>query len=287
MKTILVPTDFSENAEKAMDYALMLAKSSNANIVLLHAWELPHQKATMFLTIKKILQDKARQEILKVKELVQAKHPDIEIEAITMMGDAAQVIKRVAKVKNVGIIVMGTRGATGLKKIVFGSNAAEVIDGAPCPVLAIPHNAVYSHIKTIAFATNAQQEDIEAIQALLPVAEFFDAEILVTHIADLDGQKTRQFEEFQKQAKEKIDSGRVAYKVFAGSDVYESLISFISSANVGLVAMAKRKKGFFESLFGRSLTKEMAYSAKIPLLAFQPGVRFDAIKSEESSTAIN
>jgi nucleotide-binding universal stress UspA family protein len=269
MKTILVPTDFSDNAEKAMHYAFELAKHYKSKIILLNAWDLPHQKSTMFLSIKNVLQEKAEQEINAVKDLMLNKYPEVVTESITMMGNPIYCIKKAAKIKAADMIIMGTRGATGLKKIFLGSNAAGVIEGAPCPVLVIPEKAKFKNIKSIAFATDFNTDDFLAINSLIPIAKIFGAEIIVTHIADSESNEEDLFKKFSENAERKIKYERLKFMSFAGENVQESLNKFIDSANIGLIAMSTKKRGFLEGLFSKSMTKEMIYSSSIPVIAFQ------------------
>jgi nucleotide-binding universal stress UspA family protein len=269
MKTILLPTDFSENAEKATNYAFELAKIYKSKIILLNAWDLPHQKATMFLSIKNVLQEKAEQDIKAVSEQMQLKYPEVNSEVVTMMGNPISCIKKVAKVKGADIIIMGTKGATGLKKIFMGSNAAGVIENAPCPVLVIPEKAKFNSNKSIAFATDFNADDYYAINSLVPIAKLLDAEIVVTHIAESENKDAGLFDKFCEKAKKKINYEKLKFMFFAGEDVQESLNKFIDATEIGFIAMSKRKRGFFESLFKKSMTQEMVYSSDIPLMVFQ------------------
>jgi nucleotide-binding universal stress UspA family protein len=269
MKTILVPTDFSANAQRALDYAVQIAGIFSSKIILLHCWDLPHQKSTMFMTVKDMFREKAEQDISDLKKKMLEKYPNAQIDTMINMGDTGAIIKLAAEVKDANMIVMGTKGATGLKKIFLGSTAAAVIDGAPCPVLAIPEDTHFHELKAVAFATDFNSKDMEAINYLVPLAEIFSAELIITHIADSESNEAEKFNEFSKTVRAVVNYPKLSFKLFAGNDVTDSLKKFILSQNIGMLAMSKRKRGFLDKLFGKSFTKEMIEAANIPMLAFQ------------------
>jgi nucleotide-binding universal stress UspA family protein len=269
MKTILVPTDFSANAQRALDYAVQIAGIFSSKIILLHSWDLPHQKSTMFMTVKDMFREKAEQEISDLKSKMLENYPKAQIDTMINMGDTGAIIKLAAEVKSVDMIIMGTKGATGLKKMFLGSTAAAVIDGAPCPVLAIPEDVHFHDLKAIAFATDFNSRDIDSIKYLVPIAKIFSAEIVITHVADSESKGDKIFTEFSEKVKSEVNYPKLSFKLFAGSDVTDSLTKFIISQNIGMLAMSKRKRGFLDRIFGKSFTKEMIEKANIPLLAFQ------------------
>ncbi|MBA3900738.1 MAG: universal stress protein [Bacteroidetes bacterium] len=271
MKTILVPTDFSENAEKALYYALDFAIHNGSKVIILNAWDLPHQRSTFFVTIKNQIQEKAEMDMKELLDKVKEnqKYKGLEIESYIMMGDAAPIIKQVAAVKNAGLIIMGTTGAGGIKKIFMGSNTTAVIEDAPCPVLAIPENAAFSQVEKILYATDFKDDKLNALKQLLPIAKFFDAEIMIAHISDHEQSNEAAFKTFTEEVKQNLDYHKISFKYFNNSNVIDGLNQLIKSDNIQLLAMLTKKRGYFEKVFSRSFTKEMANAATAPLLAFQ------------------
>jgi nucleotide-binding universal stress UspA family protein len=270
MKTILVPTDFSSNAETALNYALGLAKLFQSEIILFNAWNLLHTKASMFITIKNILQEKAIEDLMETKQkiLSDPQNWGIEIKTVTMMGDAAPLIKRLARKINADMIVMGTQGATGLKKIFMGSNTAEVIANAPCPVLAIPAKARFMSLKKIVFASNFGDEDISTLKNLSKIAGYFGSEIIVAHVADIDSPDYKKFESHSDILAGAIPYKPLVFKFFAGTNVVKGLNELVRSLKVDMLAMSTKKRNSIERVFEKSLTKDMAYIAEIPFLSF-------------------
>ena len=140
IETILVPTDFSPHAEHALDYAVGLAKTFGARLHLLHAYSLP-APATFpdSFAIPQSVWDKLREhgteQLERARERVAADGVECDVEAVgdppfPAVVDAAERI-------GADLIVMGTRGLSGLQQVVLGSVAERTVRMAPCPVLTV------------------------------------------------------------------------------------------------------------------------------------------------------
>ncbi len=140
IETILVPVDFSDDSDAAQEAALGLARKFGAKVVLLHAY---HPPALMFAhytvdppppTLTEIPEAAARRLDQELQKLLDA---GIEAEAEVREGLAAQEICTEALERGCDLIVMGTRGRTGLSHVVLGSVAERTLRDAPCPVLTV------------------------------------------------------------------------------------------------------------------------------------------------------
>jgi len=141
IKTILFPTDFSNGARAAMDYALSLAQDYKANLVLLYViqdisiaeWYIPSSISAADLV--EDMQKSADREMEKWGGEAAAKVSTIE--KLVVRGVPFVEIIRVAKEKNADMIVIGTHGRTGIDHMLFGSTAEKVVRKASCPVLTV------------------------------------------------------------------------------------------------------------------------------------------------------
>jgi len=149
IRSILLPTDFSECASCALSYATSLAREFKASIICVHVIEpvvptVGYTGITEPLPIADIsdqLEDSATRELPKVAECEEC--AGLDIEEVIVHGDAAAEIVRVAKEREVDLIVIASHGRTGLGRMLFGSTAEEVVRHASCPVLVVkpPHDA--------------------------------------------------------------------------------------------------------------------------------------------------
>jgi nucleotide-binding universal stress UspA family protein len=146
LQKILVPTDFSENSEKALMYAARLAQRNNSSLILFHAFELPELVRTLPHDFSyesnqelKGLFDAARkqseQRLETLARDVQANN--LKVETLQCLGTPYEEIVKVAKQREVDLIVIATHGRTGVKHFLLGSTAERVINIAPCPVLVV------------------------------------------------------------------------------------------------------------------------------------------------------
>ena len=143
IRSILLPTDFSECGNFARSYAASLARTFGASIIAVHVIEpmvptVGYSGITEPLPIADIadqLETSAERELPRIAECEEC--AGLEIEEVIVHGDAAAEIVRVAKEKNVDLIVLSSHGRTGLGRILFGSTAEAVVRHASCPVLVV------------------------------------------------------------------------------------------------------------------------------------------------------
>ncbi len=137
---ILVPTDFSEDARRALDHAADLARVHGASLILHHSCELPVAVSTPWAyEIPPQLHDQVRQEASRRLEALREELGAAGLEATTSLGAGPASIDIVDSAGAAGadLIVMGTRGNTGIKHVLLGSVAERVIRHAACPVLTV------------------------------------------------------------------------------------------------------------------------------------------------------
>lgn len=143
IRSILIPTDFSECGNYALSYATSLARTFGASLICVHVIEpivptVGYSGMTEPLPIADIteqLEDSAERELPKIA--VREECAGIEVEELLVHGEAASEIVRVAKERNVDLIVISSHGRTGLGRILFGSTAEAVVRHASCPVLVV------------------------------------------------------------------------------------------------------------------------------------------------------
>jgi universal stress protein A len=141
IRQILAPTDFSEFSKQAIDYALALAQTFDAKLLLLHVIEMPAYPVEGFVPPSigtTLLEDLERQARFDLAQVLPAA-PDAKVEVMrqVVVGTPYRTIVEVAEAEKVDLIVMATHGRTGLSHLVMGSVAERVVRTAPCPVLTV------------------------------------------------------------------------------------------------------------------------------------------------------
>ena len=273
LRKILVPTDFSENAEHALSYAAMLAAKLRSKLVLLHSIKVPI--VAMNEMVAEVpepqLTKEANLQLEKLKNKIRGRQLPVEVETISSMGFAVEEIISFCDERKSDLIVMGTRGAHGLSEVLLGSNTAEVISKAACPVLAVPYDAPVNGIRKILFATNYNDNDFRSIFLLTEIFKPWNPEIIIVHAEDSHHPRMENsaFEHFKEQVVSGIPYDKYYFNLLDGGDVESAVNDFASSNQVDLISVSKRKRNFFERMIGTSLSKRLAYHTHIPLLVFQ------------------
>ena len=276
MKTILVPTDFSKNAENALHYALNLAEKTQAKIILLHAFRVDYPSAYVPVNaIENLVKEAEKKSNKQLKNVYDklSHHTKHNIEFISSQDLAVDSILNIVKKYDVDLVVMGTMGATGmLGRQIFGTNSSKVIEKATCPVITVPEDNTHTNIKTIVYATTYLHSDLDCLKNLVDITKLFDANLEVVHVslmgADVENEKKRM-EEFKKVVAKNIVYKKISYKILLGHNVEERLEDYMKEEkDVDILVMSAHYRSLMDKLFGKSITKVMALYLKTPLMIY-------------------
>ena len=272
MKTILVPTDFSKNSINAIDYAVALAKREKAKIILLNAFHIV--SPSFDIPLPSDIINSTRIDINKKLEMLCAeikKTKKVKCDSIVKFDLAVDAIIETTKEVKPDLIIMGTKGASGIKEVLMGSNTASVIEKAQCPVIAVPESARFDGIKKISYASDYYASDIDAMKKLVEIAKLFNAKITVIHVSDEEF--TRYSEEtylndFKSKVRKKIKYDKISYKLVFGKHLEKVLDKEIDEWHPDLLAMSTLHRNLFYKIFGTSVTRKMAFHSEVPLMVF-------------------
>ncbi|HEX5172391.1 MAG TPA: universal stress protein [Cyclobacteriaceae bacterium] len=273
MVNILVPTDFSELSRVSIDYAIKVANKLGGNITLLHVVTvIQPTRASMRLRLEALEEEMMQMAKEDMKALItefagknKANKP-IAFEIIQGSSFNATV-KSVSKKLRSGLIIMGTRGANGLKKVVLGSNTASVIESSNIPVLAVPEFAEFTSFKTVVYATDLKHLDDE-LELLIPYIKTFESTLHIFHVAP-SAREVGTAEIAIKDSIEKTGYSKFQIKVAVSKDIDEAVENYVKETKSDLLTTFAHEHSFYEKLFDRSLTRKLAFQSKVPLLAFR------------------
>jgi len=279
MKKIVVPIDFSPISINAFEYALRLADAFGCEIEVINMYspivsDYPYMPGNI---INEIIEGKKDTAIINFIEYVKNQSEvinmlfnkvSVNIDMIPGVGtiDILEAIKK----KRADLVVMGTKGASGLKETFFGSITGEVMESASCPVLAIPEEAKYRGINTIAVTTDFVDKDDRIINYLQTWASNFKANIKCIHV---DLNHTHEYtKKMDSLASLFGESRNISFEVIDDTDVLRGISNFIDKNNVNILGMVIHQRNIIQELFNYSYTKKMAYHTKTPVLAMQAGL---------------
>jgi nucleotide-binding universal stress UspA family protein len=272
MKKILVPTDFSQGAEMAVKYAAELANKINAELVLFHATHVPVMMPGAPMPVYDYpIEQFIENNLIELKKSWEKisgslNYKILKIQYVVKTGFAGDEIKSYAQENEIDFIVMGTSGASGLRKII-GSIASDVALNAKCPVIAVPYDYPKgSEIKKIVLAADYKKADARP-EFAAEFAKMFGAEILIYHVQkDNDLVPSAEEAEVGLTLEATVKSIPHSYHFSVDGNVAESINTFSRENKADLLVLMPHKKNFFERIFKAAVTGEITESASIPVM---------------------
>lgn len=285
MRNILVPTDFSDHSDNACQYALRLAAKLNARISLVHYFsdmlvdtEMPpenelvgSQRISEEILHATDQQAKASLEELhfKLSDQVRKEHiSGVVIEHAFIWGNPETGISESCENETYDVIVMGTSGKGN--NFFRGSVALKTIKEAPIPVLVIPPDSQFKEIGLILYATNFETADYQAVKRLCHLFAAFHPMVCCLHIAE-DGtspELVSKMDQLQQQLTIQCPDLKLSFEIVENKDIEEGLEEFLNEKQVAIIALMKHERNLLEKIFSQSVTKNILFHTKIPMLSF-------------------
>lgn len=277
MKKLLVPTDFSPNSLRAVDYAVQLARHSQAGICLVHTCNeilenaFAGQQAITNEYNESIL-NRARQQLSNLQTSIQ----DTEQLTVTTHiyeGAIRPGIQKAVRELDADLVIMSTLGHAGLREWIFGSHTAGIISHSDVPVLAIPLEYEWSWPKKL-LVTIRDRDEAGLLYPAFRLATAFGAEVQVVLFTDEDERTAMGFMEdareltvLEEALHRLYPAAHITTAHLSGHHFLETLQEHIEKQSIDILAMITHPRSLVSSLFNRSLTRQMAYQSKVPLLA--------------------
>ena len=272
MKTILLPTDFSDTARNAARYALALADQIKATrIVLYNAFQAPVSVDPMVPTVQLLdmdLMKKSSEEGLQQfkEELKTEPFGDIEIDTFSEYNVLTGGINDLAKAVAADFIVMGITGGGAVTETLIGSNAVSVSLHSTIPVIIVPPEASFKKINQVVLACDFKQVlETTPISPLKKLLESTGAALHVLHV-NSSAEKSLNVS-FETMVLDGLLKGNNPQYHFVENESFTVGINlFADNNNIDLIITMPKKHGFFDSLFKKSHTKRLAFHSHLPLM---------------------
>lgn len=277
MKTILLPTDFSNNSINAINYAMEMYKNEVCNFYILNVQKsssfisddmmVVNTSATIYSTIVDVAKKSINNIIFKIR-----KHYNNEnhsFKAIVDYDNFVDSINQVSEKYKVDLIIMGTKGASGISKVLFGSNTVKVIQRGNVPVLAIPDNCKFTGLQKIGFKTGFKSlYNIEDIKPLKDIITFNKGKLYVLHVLN-EGGYTNVLDKGIDLFEHNFDNPMFEYLQVKDNNIYEAIYVFIKNNSIKMITMCEPKNTLLERLFGTHTFETLAYNIDIPFLVLK------------------
>jgi len=269
MNHILVPFDFSHNSRNALRYAAQLAKLAKTELTVLHAYDRAAVLEGVSLQGTQDGMEKERHHLVN--------HYGLPDSVLTMKFTEGEMVETVADhLKNnpVDLVVMGTRGASGLQEVLVGSRTVGLLEEIAVPLLIIPENGTLDKVRNILLCSDLREvEDDNTLDLVKELALLFGAPVRIAHVAESSEVPTNEHElERSRELSIFRPEVEVAYKRIKAKTVLEGIRYYLDlKGDNDLLVMINRKHTFIESLFRVNHTHKMAYHTTLPLLVLPEG----------------
>lgn len=269
MKTVLVPIDFSDASENALNYAAEFAKANHAKIILLHVYDysIMTVEPQVLMPSTRELLDGHLEHLENIRARVRKQYGEqLAIECYCEAGWVIDTMNAFAEDHRVDLIILGMQGGGYVSEKIVGSTATSLMRKAVCPVIGIAKQVKFKSVKRIVLASDNQEADYnEMLRPLRALIRSFDAHLYVLHVRE--PQESGDQEDVIDPGLERaLDGISYTFHSLFHVDVSEGINQFISNHAIDLVVMIPRKHSFFHSLLHEANTKKIAFHANIPLL---------------------
>jgi len=273
MKRILVPTDFSKQAEYALRVAAQIAKKNNSEIYLLHMLELPHQGSDAISSGSAIPQIMFFKEmaINKLETLMESDFLEgTNVSEIIQFEKAFDGIMEISKKNSVDLIVMGSHGASGYEEMFIGSNAEKVVRSSEVPVLIIKNETEEFKANKLVFASDFSDEIKKPFAKLIEFATIFNSHLDLVMINTPNSFKsTAVAEKIMTDFLEGTNFTNYSTHIYNDVNIEKGILNYSSSVDADLIGMCTHGRTGFSHFFNGSISEDLVNHTVRPVITFK------------------
>jgi nucleotide-binding universal stress UspA family protein len=266
----VVLTDFSPLAKVALQYAAKMAAKMQADITILNTVRVDGvpKSNLRWKQIEKEILAAAEDEGKKLVDELSGKSGNAIYFKALRAHTVAEMVKKYTDKNKPDLVIMGSQGASQLKKARLGGTTVSVIDSVKAPVLAIPKFAEFKSFKHVVYATDLRNIAKE-LELLIPFLKGFGSHLHVVHVVTAIDKKVELLRTLAEEAIQQTNYPHIDFKLVIDDNVPDAIDKHIKHVNAELLTTFTHELNLYEKLFGLSVTRRLAYQGNIPLLAFK------------------
>lgn len=274
-KKILIPTNFTKYAWNALMYGLSLYRRQPCTFYLFHTYSSQNFLSENIPMLKEGSEDEKEKSRLGLERILKGlsfrkENPRHNFQSISHQGNLQEGIQEAVDTHGIDLIIMGAAGETASINTAFDNNISKVIEKVEnCPVLVVPENLqlIEEPLREIVFPTNFRNNyKLRELTALIDLSEFLNAPVRVLYI----NQDNKKLSSEQEEHKHNLDSLLAetghSFHSLTKTSVTTGVHLFIESRESDLLALYKRKQGFFSKLFNQAVIEDVDFHTKVPIL---------------------
>lgn len=277
MKHILIPTDFSEPADNAINFAVNSNKYFAESITLLHSLEVGGNMYVDYMGVNKEFNSKmigeAEARLRNVKQDLAVQY-GVAVDTVVSTTGLKEAIDEAVQSLGVDLVVMGTLGASGSLQRIWGSRTSSVIGNTKVPVMAIPVDYTWKKPGKILFTTNFFEKEKAVLDFIFELAELYMAEVQVAVFTNQIDDSAAKFirhseslEAYQSFLKTEYREDTLSGAHLYGDDFEETIQKYIEEHEIDILVMVTYQDNIWARFFNPSKTRAMSYQTRVPLLA--------------------
>lgn len=272
MKKIIVPVDFSVHSEYALEAAASIARQQNSELILLHMLDISDQLISK-------TESTERREVLYFIELAKKRFSDfidkdylkgLELTPLIKHYKVFKEVNSTAKELEADLIVMGSRGAEGVKGYFVGSNTAKVVQTADIPVLVVKKREKNFSPKEILFACDFQTENLQAYETVKKFASLFQAKIKLVYVntPNLNFGSAREIRETMRQFLNTAEIPIRSENIIIYSDylVETGVLHAAEDYGADMIAIPTHGRKGLDKLLAGSISEDVTNRSDFPVL---------------------
>jgi len=270
-RRILCPTDFSKNAQNAIEYAIALFKNDKCIFYILNTYQV--EAYTLEFTFTNTLEESKKKSLgglQIVREWVTAdKAVNHKSHIVSKQGNLIDTMKIMVDKHDIDLVVMGTKGATDSRMDIYGSQTVLAMEEIRnCPVLAIPSKTTYTKIKEIVFPTDYRTAfKKHEFQSVVDIAHISKSSIKVLTVLPQDETLDAHQINNQNLLKDYFEGLDYSFHTIYNKDVQSAINAYILSSDSDMVVFMNRRHSFFGMILSQPMVKNLGYYTTIPVLA--------------------
>ena len=267
MTRILLPTDFSDTAQKAAHFAMDVYGTDDVRYTLVNSFTLQTYPDTLLPDLTLLPARDSRSGLRQAERRLRKRADRVYVAKVSAYVALPEALNDIAASKGGDLIVMGAQGKSST--LLIGRNSSTVIKRARLPVITVPAHWEPGPIKHILLPMDGEPFEAETLRPLIDLVHRCGAEVLVAHVRTNAVSFTKGMDHTAIDAALKGIKHR--YITVHGASVVDTVNDMASGGRIQLVAMIHRKRGFLDGLFHSSTAKRMALHTKLPLLVLRQG----------------
>lgn len=273
MKKILVPTDFSEQAENALKVAAQIARKHDCEIYLLHILEIPLHKVDPLNSYNDLPEAVFFMKLAHKKFETLTNKEYLKGLVIYETVDFHEIFKgifHVCEKHDIDLIIMGSNGASGLKEMLIGSNTEKVVRTSKTPVLVVKKEHESFGVDHFVFASDFKDESKFSFSKALEFAHLLDAKIYLLMVntpnkfitSDVANKRMKDFAN-------DFSYPKISLNIYNDLNIEKGIMNFSHSINADLIGMSTHGRQGISHFFNGSVSEDLVNHAKRPVITFK------------------